>query len=54
MSGKVRVMFSSVGVCVGFAIGYMVLPLFAYFLRDWKYLLFSLSLPCLIYIPMWW
>lgn len=54
LSGKVRVMFSSLGACVGFAIGYMILPLFAYFLRDWKHLLFSLSLPGLIYVPMWW
>uniref|UniRef100_A0A3Q3WZA8 Major facilitator superfamily (MFS) profile domain-containing protein n=1 Tax=Mola mola TaxID=94237 RepID=A0A3Q3WZA8_MOLML len=54
LSGKVRVLFSSLGVCVSFAIGYMLLPLFAYFLRDWKSLLFSIFLPTLLYVPLWW
>ncbi|XP_075957620.1 organic cation/carnitine transporter 2-like [Anarhichas minor] len=54
LTGHVRVLFSSLGVCLGFAIGYMMLPLFAYFLRDWKSLLLALSLPGLLYIPLWW
>lgn len=54
LTGKVRVMFSSLGVCVSFTTGYMLLPLFAYFLRDWKNLLFSISLPSLLYLPFWW
>ncbi|XP_042354903.1 solute carrier family 22 member 5-like isoform X2 [Plectropomus leopardus] len=53
-TGKVRVLFSSMGVCLGFAVGYMLLPLFAYFLRDWKSLLLGVSLPGLLYIPFWW
>lgn len=54
LTGHVRVMYSSVGTNASFAIGYMMLPLFAYFLRDWKSLLLSLSIPGLAYIPMWW
>ncbi|XP_034746117.1 solute carrier family 22 member 5-like [Etheostoma cragini] len=53
-TGNVRVMFSSLGVCLGFAIGYMTLPLLAYFLRDWKSLLLAISLPGLLYLPLWW
>ncbi|XP_069002077.1 organic cation/carnitine transporter 2-like isoform X1 [Embiotoca jacksoni] len=54
LTGNVRVLFSSMGVCLGFAFGYMMLPLFAYFLRDWKSLLLGLSLPGLLYLPLWW
>lgn len=54
LSGRVRVVFSSLGVCLSFTIGYMLLPLFAYFIRDWKYLLVVLSLPGLICLPLWW
>nr|XP_020467627.1 solute carrier family 22 member 5-like [Monopterus albus] len=54
LTGNVRVLFSSLGVCLGFAVGYMILPLFAYFLRDWRSLLWALSLPGLLYLPLWW
>ncbi|XP_033496390.2 organic cation/carnitine transporter 2-like isoform X1 [Epinephelus lanceolatus] len=54
LTGKVRVLFSTMGVCLGFAIGYMLLPLFAYFLKDWKSLLLGVSLSGLLYIPFWW
>uniref|UniRef100_A0A3Q1BB54 Major facilitator superfamily (MFS) profile domain-containing protein n=1 Tax=Amphiprion ocellaris TaxID=80972 RepID=A0A3Q1BB54_AMPOC len=54
LAGNVRVLFSSLGVCMGFALGYMMLPLFAYFLRDWKSLLLALSVPGVIYLPAWW
>uniref|UniRef100_A0A3Q0S9I8 Major facilitator superfamily (MFS) profile domain-containing protein n=1 Tax=Amphilophus citrinellus TaxID=61819 RepID=A0A3Q0S9I8_AMPCI len=53
-TGNVRVLFSSMGVCLAFAFGFMMLPLFAYFLRDWKSLLLGLSVPGLLYIPLWW
>ncbi|CAJ1063488.1 solute carrier family 22 member 4-like isoform X1 [Xyrichtys novacula] len=53
-TGNVRILYSSLGTCLGFAIGYMLLPLFAYFLRDWKSLLVAMSVPCLAYIPFWW
>lgn len=54
LSGKVRVLYASLGVCLCFALGFLILPLFAYFLRDWKSLLLALSLPGLLYIPLWW
>ncbi|XP_068456839.1 organic cation/carnitine transporter 2-like [Clinocottus analis] len=54
LTGNVRVLYSSMGACLSFAIGYMMLPVVAYFLRDWKSLLLALSLPCLAYLPLWW
>ncbi|XP_069002080.1 organic cation/carnitine transporter 2-like isoform X1 [Embiotoca jacksoni] len=54
LTGNVRVLYSSLGACSGFAVGYFILPLFAYLLRDWKSLLLAMSVPCLVYIPFWW
>ncbi|KAK5858886.1 hypothetical protein PBY51_002996 [Eleginops maclovinus] len=54
LTGDVRVLFPSLGVCLCFAVGYMMLPLFAFFLRDWTSLLIAISLPGLLYIPLWW
>ncbi|XP_071058599.1 LOW QUALITY PROTEIN: organic cation/carnitine transporter 2-like [Pseudochaenichthys georgianus] len=54
LTGDVRVIFSSMGVCLGFAIGYMILPLIAFFLRDWTSLSLAISLPGVLYIPLWW
>ncbi|XP_071762815.2 organic cation/carnitine transporter 2-like [Centroberyx gerrardi] len=54
LAGNVRVLYASLGVCICFAFGYMMLPLFAYFIRDWKSLLLTMSLPGLVYIPLWW
>uniref|UniRef100_A0A668AY80 Major facilitator superfamily (MFS) profile domain-containing protein n=1 Tax=Myripristis murdjan TaxID=586833 RepID=A0A668AY80_9TELE len=54
LAGKVRVLFASLGITLSYATGYMMLPLFAYFLRGWKSLLLALSLPGLLYIPFWW
>ncbi|XP_027129037.1 solute carrier family 22 member 4 isoform X2 [Larimichthys crocea] len=52
--GNVRVIYASLGTSLAFAIGYMMLPLTAYFLRDWKSLLLVLSVPCLVFFPLWW
>ncbi|XP_072256939.1 solute carrier family 22 member 4-like [Pyxicephalus adspersus] len=49
-----RIIFSTLGICIFFAIGYMILPLFAYFLRDWRTLLIALTVPGLLCIPLWW
>ncbi|XP_049598756.1 solute carrier family 22 member 4 [Syngnathus scovelli] len=54
LTGNVRLLYSSLGTCFGFAVGYMILPVCAYFLRDWKSLLLALSLPCLVFFPFWW
>lgn len=54
LSKSVRIIFSTLGVCTFFAIGYMVLPLFAYFIRDWRMLLLALTLPGLFCVPLWW
>ncbi|XP_074865883.1 solute carrier family 22 member 4 [Carettochelys insculpta] len=51
---SVRIIFSTLGVCTFFAIGYMLLPLFAYFIRDWRMLLLALTVPGLFCIPLWW
>ncbi|XP_062908740.1 organic cation/carnitine transporter 2-like isoform X1 [Mobula hypostoma] len=51
---SIRVIYSTLGVCISYAIGYMFLPLIAYFIRSWRMLLFTLSLPGLLYIPLWW
>uniref|UniRef100_A0A3B4AJZ2 Major facilitator superfamily (MFS) profile domain-containing protein n=1 Tax=Periophthalmus magnuspinnatus TaxID=409849 RepID=A0A3B4AJZ2_9GOBI len=54
LSPRVRTAFSTAGVCLFFAAGYMLLPLFAFFLRDWKNLLLGLTLPSLALVPLWW
>ncbi|XP_064528351.1 organic cation/carnitine transporter 2-like [Pseudopipra pipra] len=51
---SIRVLFCTLGVCIFYAIGYMLLPLFAYFIRDWRMLLLALTLPGLLCIPLWW
>ncbi|KAL2077659.1 hypothetical protein ACEWY4_027163 [Coilia grayii] len=49
-----RISFSTVGVSLSYAFGYVCLPFFAYFIRDWRTLLLVLSAPGLLYIPLWW
>ncbi|XP_063301329.1 organic cation/carnitine transporter 2-like [Pelobates fuscus] len=51
---SVRIIFSTLGVCIFYAIGYMLLPLFAFFIRDWRMLLLALTIPGLFCIPLWW
>ncbi|XP_077403549.1 organic cation/carnitine transporter 2-like isoform X2 [Vanacampus margaritifer] len=54
LTGNARVAYSSTGVCLGFAFGYMTLPLLAFFLRSWKMLLLALALPGFFFLPLWW
>ncbi|XP_078253212.1 organic cation/carnitine transporter 2-like [Rhinoraja longicauda] len=49
-----RIAFSTLGVCMFYAVGYLVLPLFAYYIRSWRMLLLALTLPEILYIPFWW
>ncbi|XP_059568833.1 organic cation/carnitine transporter 2 [Alligator mississippiensis] len=51
---SVRIIYCTLGVCIFYAFGYMLLPLFAYFIRDWRTLLLALTLPGLLCIPLWW
>ncbi|XP_019903740.1 solute carrier family 22 member 5 isoform X2 [Esox lucius] len=54
LTGSLRVLYVSLGVCLFFAFGYMMLPVLAFFLRDWRSLLLAMSVPGLVYIPLWW
>ncbi|XP_051256234.1 solute carrier family 22 member 4 [Dicentrarchus labrax] len=51
---RVRTIFSTAGVCLFFGVGYLLLPLFAFFIRDWRMLLLGLTLPGFLYVPLWW
>ncbi|XP_038651878.1 solute carrier family 22 member 5-like [Scyliorhinus canicula] len=51
---SIRITYSTLGVGISYAFGYMFLPLVAYFIRSWQILLFTLSLIGLLYIPLWW
>ncbi|KAJ8348033.1 hypothetical protein SKAU_G00266220 [Synaphobranchus kaupii] len=48
-----RIIYSTVGVCIFFAFGYMMLPLMAFCIRDWRMLLVAISVPGLFYFPLW-
>uniref|UniRef100_A0A8C7MEV7 Major facilitator superfamily (MFS) profile domain-containing protein n=1 Tax=Oncorhynchus kisutch TaxID=8019 RepID=A0A8C7MEV7_ONCKI len=54
LTATVRVLYVTLGVCLFFAFGYMMLPLLAFFIRDWRSLLLVMSVPGLVYIPLWW
>ncbi|KAJ8408769.1 hypothetical protein AAFF_G00245870 [Aldrovandia affinis] len=53
VSPSIRILYSTVGVCIFFAFGYMMLPLIALFVRDWRMLMLALTLPGLLYFPLW-
>jgi OCT family organic cation transporter-like MFS transporter 4/5 len=54
LSPGVRVVFSSLGVFLSSAIGYMLMSPVAYFIREWRWLLVPMAGSGLIYIPLWW
>lgn len=49
-----RVTFSLIGHCFGYALGYALLPLLAYFIRSWRRLLVASAVPSLLFLPLWW
>ncbi|XP_071468210.1 organic cation/carnitine transporter 2 isoform X6 [Marmota flaviventris] len=51
---SIRIIFSTLGVCIFYAFGFMVLPLFAYFIRDWRMLLLALTVPGVLCAALWW
>ncbi|XP_055499270.1 solute carrier family 22 member 4-like [Leucoraja erinacea] len=51
---SIRVAYSTLGIGCFYAMGYMLLPFVAYFVRGWRMLKLTLSLISLLYIPLWW
>ncbi|XP_051903651.1 solute carrier family 22 member 5-like [Hippocampus zosterae] len=54
LSAQARLLFTTAGLCLFFALGYMLLPLHAYFLRDWRMLLLGINAPGLLLLTFWW
>ncbi|XP_031432738.1 solute carrier family 22 member 5-like [Clupea harengus] len=54
MSPSVRILFGTLGVSLFFVFGYMLLPLTAYLIRDWRMLQLALTVPGFLCIPLWW
>ncbi|KAJ8285166.1 hypothetical protein GJAV_G00023060 [Gymnothorax javanicus] len=54
LSPKARIIYSTVGVGTFFSLGYMLNPLLAFFIRDWRTLLAAIIVPGIFYIPLWW
>ncbi|KAJ8276760.1 hypothetical protein COCON_G00085120 [Conger conger] len=53
LTPRIRIIFCSVGVSAFFAVGYMLLPLTAFFIRDWRMLLIAVAVPGVVYVPLW-
>ncbi|XP_030009203.1 solute carrier family 22 member 5-like isoform X2 [Sphaeramia orbicularis] len=54
LNPRVRTAFATLGSCLFFSLGYLLLPLGAFFIRDWRMLALGLSLPCCLLAPLWW
>ncbi|XP_078405830.1 organic cation/carnitine transporter 2-like [Cetorhinus maximus] len=51
---SIRVTYCILGLAMSCTIGYVYLPLVAYFIRSWWMLLLTLSFSDLLYVPLWW
>ncbi|XP_037543220.1 solute carrier family 22 member 5 [Nematolebias whitei] len=51
---RARTTFSTAGVSLSFAVGYMLLPLFAFSIRGWRMFLFGLTVPGCFRMAFWW
>ncbi|XP_042354313.1 solute carrier family 22 member 21-like [Plectropomus leopardus] len=51
---KARVSYAVLGHCLGFGIGYALLPLLGYLIRGWRMLLVTSAIPGLLLFPAWW
>ncbi|XP_030649715.1 solute carrier family 22 member 5 [Chanos chanos] len=54
LTKSLRVLFTTLGAFLHYCIGYMLLPLIAFGIRDWRTLLRVLSGITVIYFPLWW
>ncbi|XP_077448472.1 organic cation/carnitine transporter 2-like [Stigmatopora argus] len=54
LSPRVREFFSTAGSCLFFAVGYLLLPLHAYFIRDWRTLQLGITAPGFLLLILWW
>ncbi|XP_060219703.1 organic cation/carnitine transporter 2-like [Meriones unguiculatus] len=54
LSKSIRIIFATLGVCIFFSFGFMLLPLFAYFIRDWRMLLLAITMPGVLCGALWW
>ncbi|KAM3602215.1 uncharacterized protein V6R79_026438 [Siganus canaliculatus] len=49
-----RTVFCTALSSLAFSVGYMLLPVLAFFVRDWRMLLIGLAAPGLSCVPLWW
>ncbi|XP_034033881.1 solute carrier family 22 member 5 [Thalassophryne amazonica] len=54
LNTQAQKVFSTAGTCLFFSLGYMLLPLFAFLIRDWRMLLLGLMLPTFPSLLCWW
>ncbi|XP_061105069.1 organic cation/carnitine transporter 2-like [Conger conger] len=53
LTPRIRTIYCTAGVSTFFAVGYMLLPLTAFFIRDWRMLLIAIALPGVFCFPLW-
>ncbi|KAJ8276710.1 hypothetical protein COCON_G00084620 [Conger conger] len=53
LTPRIRTIYSTLGVSMSFAFGCMMIPLMAFFIRDWRMLLIAINVPGVFYFPLW-